>query len=77
MTVLEKTTAGASLSERTIRTSTTFMLPIVLIGTVLTQLSVPIKSGGATSDAATRCEGASKASGEAGILRRSIPNSIP
>jgi hypothetical protein len=43
------------------------MLSIVLIGTVLTQSSVPIKSGAATRDAAMTLERASTLSGEAGI----------
>ena len=56
MTVFEKTTAAANLSERVVRTSVTLKFPIVLIGTVLTQSTVPIKSGGATGDAAMRWE---------------------
>jgi hypothetical protein len=62
---------GGGLFERqlflAVQTSTTFMFPIVLIGTVLTQSSVPIKSGITTNDAAKRSVRALKASGEAGI----------
>ena len=49
------------------RESGVAVLMTVVIGTILTQSSVPIKNGDATGDAAMRWECASKASGEAGI----------
>jgi len=53
-----------TLQFTTDATKPTLKPPIVLIGTVLTQSSVPIKTGGASCDAIGRSGRASKASGE-------------
>ena len=61
------TSAMSNSGPPAVSSSTTLEPPITLIDTVLTQWTVPIKSGVATSDAVMRWERALKASGEGGI----------